>query len=446
MKLTNIFFILCLPVCFILGFYFLSFQLKRIDTISLLATYSGLFLLLYFWTLKYSTLGGVFLIGIVCRLLFWNHIPMLSQDFYRFIWDGSIQHLGINPYRYTPDELKDLISFPNAQVLYEKMGSLSRSHYSNYPPLSQYLYKIMGFFNNGDLIYPIWALRGIYLLGEVFLFFGAKVLLKQINLPTSYFAWYFLNPLVILEGFGNLHGESLMMCFTVLCWLHCLKQNSVLAGLFMALSIGTKLLPLLFVPFFFRYFGFRQFMIYGLSTLVFSSFLWLPFWSSIMIENYVNTIQLWFNTFEFNGSLYKIVRAIGYEVKGYNIIRKLGNITPFITVGLVLIFSIFNSNRQPRQVFKSILLMLSCYFFMATTVHPWYIINLIFLGVITGYAYPIVWSLTVFWSYSSYGLEVFEEHLGWQVVSYGLVYGCFFYEMIKGCLGHHLQKPNFFGT
>ena len=165
-----------------------------------------------------------------------------------------------------------------------------------------------------------------------------------------------------------------------------------------------------------------------------------------MIENYVNTIQLWFNTFEFNGSLYKIVRAIGYEVKGYNIIRKLGNITPFITVGLVLIFSIFNSNRQPRQVFKSILLMLSCYFFMATTVHPWYIINLIFLGVITGYAYPIVWSLTVFWSYSSYGLVGFEEHLGWQLVSYGLVYGCFFYEMIKGCLGHHLQKPNFFGT
>src|SRR6056300_55718 len=172
-----------------LGFYFLSNGLERTDTLPLLSTYTALFLLLWFWIRKYSTLGTVFIIGLVCRLLFWNHIPALSQDFYRFLWDGSIQLLGINPYRFTPNGLIDLIEFPNAQLLYEKMGSLSNQHYSNYPPLSQYLYQAMGYANHGDLHGPITVLRGFYLLGEVFLFFGAKALLERLELPSSYLAW-----------------------------------------------------------------------------------------------------------------------------------------------------------------------------------------------------------------------------------------------------------------
>ena len=168
-----------LPFLLFLGFYFLSHGLERTDTLPLLTTYTALFLLLWFWIRKYSSLGTVLVIGLVCRLLFWNHIPALSQDFYRFLWDGSIQLLGINPYRFTPNGLIDLVDFPNAQLLYEKMGSLSNEHYSNYPPLSQYLYRAMGYANHGDLYGPISVLRGFYLLGEIFLFFGAKTLLER---------------------------------------------------------------------------------------------------------------------------------------------------------------------------------------------------------------------------------------------------------------------------
>jgi hypothetical protein len=214
----------------------------------------------------------------------------------------------------------------------------------------------------------------------------------------------------------------------------------------MALAIGTKLLPLLLVPFFFRYLGIQKLIAFGFVILGASLLLWLPFWNSKMQVHYVETIRLWFTTFEFNGSIYNIIRAIGYEVKGYNIIRKLGAITPYITIGLVVLFSLIPRNREPLQLMQSMLFLLTCYFFMATTVHPWYIINLIFLGILTGYAFPIVWSLTVFWSYSAYGIDLVEEQPFWQLTGYGLVYGCFFYELIKGRLGYHLQKPNFFST
>lgn len=435
-----------LALLLFLGFSLLSFQLERVDTLPLLTTYTLLFVVLWFWIRHCNHLLGIFFIGLGCRLLFGFHIPALSQDFYRFIWDGNIQLLGINPYRFTPNALMDLIAFPKHAFLVQKMGSLSAENYSNYPPLSQYLFQGMAYFNRGELFPSVLLLRAVYLLGELVLFWTGMQLLKRLELPTSYLAWYFLNPLVIVEGFGNLHGESLMMGFTALSWLYCLKRKWFLGGVFMALAIGTKLLPLLLVPFFFRYLGIRKFVAFGFVILGVSLLLWLPFWNSEMQTHYVETIRLWFTTFEFNGSIYNIIRAIGYEVKGYNIIRKLGTITPYITVGLVVLFSLLPENRRPLQLMQSMLFLLSCYFFMATTVHPWYIINLIFLGICTGYAFPILWSLTVFWSYSAYGVDLVREQPFWQGLEYGLVYGCFFYELIKGRLGYHLQEPNFFGA
>jgi Gpi18-like mannosyltransferase len=270
-------------------------------------------------------------------------------------------------------------------------------------------------------------------------------LLTYFGKNSEHIAWYFLNPLVIIEGIGNLHGESFMVCFTLIALWQLVKKKSVWGGIFFSIAIAIKLLPLIFAPLFFRFLGLRKFVFFGLSTLLFSVLLWFPFWEGEMITNYKQTLDLWFTTFEFNGSLYKIVRAIGYEVKGYNIIRQLGKVTPFITLATVALFALIPSNRKPKSLFKSVLFLLSCYFFMATTVHPWYIINLIILGVLTGYAFPIFWSLTVFWSYSAYGITEVEEVPFLQWAAYLLVYGCFIWELLKGPLGQHLHKSDLFG-
>ena len=88
------------------------------------------------------------------------------------------------------------------------------------------------------------------------------------------------------------------------------------------------------------------------------------------------------------------------------------------------------------------LFLLSCYFFIATTVHPWYIINLVFLGILTGYAYPLVWSLTVFWSYNAYGAENLKNPY-LQFVAYLVVYGIFIWELVKEPLGSIFKNPTF---
>jgi hypothetical protein len=118
-----------LPLALLLGFYCIASLLKRTDTIPLLLTYSSLFLLLWLWLKKYSSLASIFILGLLIRGVFIFYIPELSQDFYRFIWDGNIQLLGINPYLYTPDVLIELIGFPNDRILYEGYGITEHSKF-----------------------------------------------------------------------------------------------------------------------------------------------------------------------------------------------------------------------------------------------------------------------------------------------------------------------------
>ncbi|MEP2278980.1 MAG: mannosyltransferase, partial [Maribacter sp.] len=121
------------------AFYFtFAYHLDRTDFIKLLSLFVALFFfcfkLIQFEKLNFRFLLGV---GIIFRLIFLFTEPNLSQDFYRFIWDGHLVSSGVNPYLHTPDELmQNMVSIiPNASELYQGMGNLSARHYSNYPPL-----------------------------------------------------------------------------------------------------------------------------------------------------------------------------------------------------------------------------------------------------------------------------------------------------------------------
>lgn len=435
-----------LPLLILSGFFVLSTEINRTETKVLLSVYSVLFVLLWYWIKNFSTLSSILFLGLTARLLFSFHLPELSQDFYRYLWDGQIQHLGINPYLYTPEQLIHKVSFPDAQLLFNKMGSLSAGNYSNYPPASQLVFKIAAYFHQEQVMEGVLVLRLIHFISEFLLFFVGCTFLKRLNLEPAYIAWYFLNPLVIIEGIGNLHGESLMFCFTLLSLSFLVRKKSLYSGLLMGTAVAIKLLPLLFIPVFYKFLRGKKFSVFCLGLGLSSAFFWLPFWEGSMASQYKDTLDLWFTTFEFNGSLYNLVRAIGFQQKGYNIIRQLGEVTPFIVVGLVIVFSFFRSNRTIKSLIKSILFLLSCYFFMATTIHPWYIINLLFFGILSGYAFPLIWSLSVFWSYSAYGPHGFEENPFIQFAEYIFVYGILFWELTQGPLGEHFQKTNFFRT
>ncbi|MUH34902.1 mannosyltransferase [Zobellia amurskyensis] len=417
-------------------YYTFAFQLERTDFIKLLTLFAASFFLCYKliqfekWNFKFLLVAGI-----LFRLIFLTTEPNLSQDYYRFIWDGHLVGNFINPYLEVPNDLitqSDLV-IPNAQLLYDSMGSLSAKHFSNYPPLNQLLFAIASILGGKSIVGSVLVLKTIIILADIGIFYFGRKLLKHLNRSPHLIFWYFLNPLVIIELTGNLHFEGVMLFFFVWALYLLSIKKWTLAAIPYALSICVKLVPLLFLPLFLKHLGFKKsvsfYTVIGVTCLI----LFIPFYSSEFIANYSKTVGLWFSNFEFNAGLYNAIKyiAIQFDGKPWELIKTYGKITPIITILAVLFFTFFRDNQKISVLLTSMLAVLTLYYFMSATVHPWYIIFLVVLGIFTRYKYAILWSATVILSYYAYSKMDFKENLGLIAVEYISVYAFLIYEIFN---------------
>ena len=433
-----------------------AYDLARTDFIKLITLYAALFFLS--WQLikqlgwNFWVLAGI---GVLFRLLFLPAIPNLSQDFYRFLWDGRLLVQGVNPYVITPQlfftdlstalEVTQGKQVAQATELFEGMGALNASHYSNYPPINQLCFAIAALFAGKSILGSAMVLRVLIILADVGILYFGKKLLEGLKLPLKNIFWYFLNPFIIIELTGNLHFEGVMLFFMVwsLYLLH--KRKWFWAAVLLGISISVKLLPFLFLPLFFKWFfkkkgstapttavgrlnPTRLILFYSvvLGTVIVT---FLPFISSEFITNFSATIGLWFQNFEFNASVYYIIRWVGFQTVGWNIIVTVGKILPIVVILALLALTFFrplDSVRDTKEIrtkhlLSGMLFAVSVYFLFSTTVHPWYVATPLMLSVFTRYKFPIVWSAVVFLSYSAYGANGFDENLWLVAVEYIIV-------------------------
>ena len=445
--LTNLFKYHKIPLLFILlsSIFYVSFayDLVRSDTSKLLLLYIALFV---FTIQIVKTTGFYFRLlvvsAILFRLLFLFAIPNLSQDFYRFIWDGQMILNGFNPYLTTPNfqmEMGMLSGFPNQVELYEGMGALSASHYSNYPPLNQLCFVLASMFPGQSILSSVIGLRLIIIAADLGTLYFGKKLLERLKLPVNRIFWYILNPFIIIELTGNLHFEGVMIFFLVwsLYLLHSGKWKW--AAVVLACSISIKLIPLMLLPLFFWWFVKKEHLFSGIKTLSFfyiiialvTLLLFLPFFSLDFMTNYSKTVGLWFGDFEFNASFYYLFREMGYMITGYNEIGIISKILPIVSISIILSLSFLRNNNTISKLAESMLLAFAFYLFFSTTVHPWYIATLVILCVFTDYKFPLVWTLVVVLSYFAYANIANTENLWIVALEYGVVFAVLIWEILK---------------
>ena len=432
-----------LLLVFMAGLFYASFSydLVRSDFIKLITLYTGLFFLS--WKLLQLEKNNFwFLAGaaLVFRLIFMAALPNLSQDFYRFIWDGRMSVEGLNPYLYLPGNLiKDgTAPIVQASELYAGMGELSAGNYTNYPPLNQLIFAISGLFAGKSILGSVVIMRFIIIAADLGTLYFGKKLLENLNLPVNRIFWYILNPFVIIELTGNLHFEGVMLFFLVWSLYLLQKKKWILSAVIFAASVSLKLIPLLFLPLLFRYFtaensknklNFGKLILYYLIVVGLVIFSFLPFLSSALISNLSASIGLWFQKFEFNASIYYLVRWIGFQVKDYNIIETAGKVLPVIVILILAVFLLFRKNNSTQPLITTMLLGVSVYFFLSTTVHPWYIATPLLLSVFTRFRFASIWSCMVILSYFAYSDAVFRENLWLVALEYMVVIGMFIYEI-----------------
>ncbi|MDP2686493.1 MAG: mannosyltransferase [Aequorivita sp.] len=435
-----------LSIAFYISF---GYDLERSDFVKLLLLYSALFFSAYLFIEKFK-LNFWFLasLGIVFRLVFIAAIPNLSQDFYRFLWDGRLVAQGVSPYLYTPNlsTALEVTMEEQSKLLIEGMGALNASHFSNYPPINQLFFAVAALFSGKSILGSVVFLRVIIILADVGILYFGKKILEKLNLPIKNIFWYFLSPFIIIELSGNLHFEGVMLFFFVWALYLLFNGKWFWAAILIGVSVSVKLIPLLFLPLFLEYSLSKEVstepVLIGVERLDRTSLLkfysvitltvlitFLPFLSSEFIQNFSSTIALWFQNFEFNASVYYIIRWIGFQIVGWNLITTVGKILPVLVLLFVVGMVFFRKNKTPQQLITAMLFTISFYFLLSTTVHPWYIVTPLLLSVFTKYKFPIVWSFVVVLSYSAYGKDGFDEKLWMVALEYVLAIGVAVWEI-----------------
>ncbi|SDR82549.1 glycosyltransferase 87 family protein [Christiangramia echinicola] len=414
------------------AFYFsFGYGLDRSDFPKLILLYAALcFLSFKLVNMLKTDLKILIGLAVLFRLVFLFSLPNLSQDYFRFIWDGRLIAEGWNPYLYIPNELIELQNFSIAQAteLINGMGSLSAGHFSNYPPLNQLIFAISGWISSSSILGSVIVFRLIIILADIGTFIFGRKLLKSMGMDENRIFLYILNPFIIIEMTGNLHFESVMVFFLVLSLYLLYKGKWFLSAIILGLSISIKLLPLLLLPLLFKYFinfkklsGFGKLLLFYFVCLLTVVLTFLPFYSAEVFSNFMASIGLWFGKFEFNASIYYLVRWIGFEVKGYNIIETAGKVLPLITILIILGLTFFRNFRDTKQLVTNMLFAMTAYLLLSTTIHPWYLAIPLLLSVFTNFKYVLIWTGVVMLSYYAYSNPEYQESFWLIAIEYLVV-------------------------
>jgi alpha-1,6-mannosyltransferase len=358
--------------------------------------------------------------SLIAKIFLLFLFPMLSDDVYRFQFDGLLTRAGENPYGVLPEEyFKDnRYGFPG--FLIEKMNS--PGYYTIYPPAAQYIYALAAW--TKDIVWFSFFSKLIYLGIEIIGLVYLVRILKQMDKSPSIILWFALNPLVIVEGYGNLHIEVVMVSLLAIFYYYFLTEKMKTAGFFFALAVNVKLLPLILLPLLVFTIQRKARKYFILSITITSFVIVLPFVFSEGFFTFLHSIDLFFRSFEFNGSVYAVLRLLGIWLSGYNLIQYVGPLLALISLGIILRLStIFARDDNREKQLTGMLVIWTVYLLLATTVHPWYVIPVVLFGMLTGNIYPLVWSYVVVMSYHFYGNNSDNFHTFLWVLQYMILFG-----------------------
>ena len=410
---------------------FITYGLERYQSAGLLSAYALAFvayLALYRMAGEKQPFWWLIALAVLLRLMLLPAVPSLSDDVYRFIWDGRLLVQGVNPFAYLPVELmeqrlhKSLVGID--KTLFQLLNS--PEYFTIYPPVNQAIFALTAWLFPDSLYGSTVFIRLWLLLAELGSLYLLFLLLRKMALPVKRWLLYALNPLIILELTGNLHFEALMIFFLLMSLYLLRKEQLVWAAFFFALAVSTKLLPLILLPLYWRRLGTTKAWQFYLMTAAFTLLMFLPLFSYELLAGLSQSVSLYFQKFEFNASVYYIIREIGFVLKGYNIIGSAGRWLAVSTFVGIIIYTLLERKDRLPSAWMWVWLI---YLLLATTVHPWYVAPLLAFSIFSSYRFAVLWSGLIFLSYAGYVTDGFSENLLLTGLEYGLLMMFIGYEL-----------------
>ncbi len=215
----------------------------QLDRFVALACVQGCVYFLAVFALRFAApaLWFVLAVAILMRVAPLLAPPFLSNDIYRYIWDGWVQSAGINPYRYIPADAH--LAFLRDTAIYPNINRATYAH-TIYPPAAEMVFWAIAQVKLPSVLGMKLCLVGFEALGV----FATIRLLDAARLPRGNVLIYAWNPLPVWEFASSGHVDAIAVGFVALALLFAATSRPVCAAMALALATLTKFLPVMLLP------------------------------------------------------------------------------------------------------------------------------------------------------------------------------------------------------
>ena len=216
-----------------------------------------------------------------------------DNDLIRYLWDGRVQKLGINPYAVRPADPQ--LAFTHTDDTRAMPSARARTPY---PPGAQLFFRFVVAVRDSPRAMKL-ALIACDLL-TILVVWRWLLVSGRSEWLTLLYAW---NPLVVLDVAHSGHIDALGALWTAAAAFWLTRKRTALATIAFVLAVATKLLPIVLVPLLWRRITGRDALIgAGLFVL-----LYLPFASGTDVLSGVRTVV---EHVRFNGPIFRFFGAL----------------------------------------------------------------------------------------------------------------------------------------
>ena len=230
-----------------------------------------------------------------------------DNDMVRYLWDGRIQRLGINPYLVLPAD-------PELQWTHtdETRDMPSARHRTSYQPAAQLFFRMVVSLHDSSRAMKL-ALVACDLL-TILVLWRWLVATGRNEWLTLTYAW---NPLVVLEVAHSGHIDALGALWIAASAYWLSRRRTALASIAYVLAVATKPLPVVLAPLFWGRISKRD----ALLGIALFGLLYAPFMAGPQIGLGMDRVVA---SIRFNGPIFRALREVSNPAVAAGVAVALG--------------------------------------------------------------------------------------------------------------------------
>jgi len=279
--------------------------------------------------------------AVLFRLVLLPAVPSLSDDVYRYQWDGRVQRAHLNPY----------VVFPNSPGL---AGLRNPDHPEAsgadtptiYPPLSEFAYRLIETVTGYKRVSAILDLASAGLL---------LLLLAAMKQPLHRVLTYAWNPTVLISFAMCGHFDSLAIVALLAALLFLVTNRPALSMGALALSFLSKFFPAMLLPTFLKRTRLAHAGLFAFIVFMF----YVPFAGAGL--HLLDGLRDYAGDWEDNASLFHLLRTLAGSRIGAELLA-----------GLILLGIIVYLAKKGAAPLRSSLLLTAAVLLLSPTAYPWY--------------------------------------------------------------------------